>query len=191
MKEDFFTKKARKEGLRSRAYFKLKEIDIQFNFFHFKKNLLVLDLGAVPGGWSKYLSEKNFLITAIDRFILEPIPRVTFHQQDIFSNQIEGIIHQSYDYIVSDLSENITGINEMDFLNSQKIFKRVFFLSEKYLKIGGNLVVKNFLDTSNKKFMTSLIMASKKFQKFSFYRSKISRKKSHEFYIIFLKKLKK
>ena len=114
---DEFVKLANKGNWRSRAVFKLKEIDEKYNLI--TENSNILDLGSAPGGWSQYasLKHKNIKITAIDLINMESIHNVNFVQSDIeqFSeNFLKNNNFDKIDLVMSDIAPNISGIESAD-----------------------------------------------------------------------------
>lgn len=128
-KIDHLTKRAKKEGLRSRAYFKLKEINQKYRFIRPLDR--VLDLGATPGGWSRYLQDFVRATTAVDLLPMEPLPGVEFILQDIASfTTAKTNSEDRYEVILSDMSPNISGIPPVDQLNSLNLVAQAFRAAE-------------------------------------------------------------
>ncbi len=126
---DPFYELAKKRGIRSRAYFKLENIDKKFSIF--KPGDKVIDLGAYPGGWLQYIINRigiDGLLIGVDINPIKPfkeIPNIKLVQGDIFDNETMYLIEEALegakvDVIVSDLSPNITGIWELD---TEKIYE--------------------------------------------------------------------
>ena len=119
-KRDLYVKKSKLEGYRSRAVYKLQEINDKFKII--KNNILVVDLGAAPGSWSQYISRnfKNSKIISIDLKDIEPIKNVT-HIIGDFTDENEKLKIQNYfrkkvDLIISDMAVNTTGNKSVDSL---------------------------------------------------------------------------
>ena len=119
-KRDLYVKKSKLEGYRSRAVYKLQEINDKFKII--KNNILVVDLGAAPGSWSQYISRnfKNSKIISIDLKDIEPIKNVT-HLIGDFTDENEKLKIQNYfgkklDLIISDMAVNTTGNKSVDSL---------------------------------------------------------------------------
>ena len=114
---DEFVKLANKENWRSRAVYKLKEIDEKYSLI--KTNSNILDLGCSPGGWSQYASRKHkkINITAVDLLYMEKLENVNFVQSDIedFGQKYlkKGSFHK-IDLVMSDIAPNISGIESAD-----------------------------------------------------------------------------
>ena len=136
---DFFTVQARKKGYRARSAFKLLEISKQDNLF--RQGMKVLDLGSFPGGWSQVASDlvgNSGLVVAIDRQKMQPIKNTHFIQmnmQDLDLNKVsQSLGNNSFDLVLSDLAPNISGIQEKDDAEMIALIKKVFKISENYLK---------------------------------------------------------
>ncbi len=194
---DPYREKARKIGVRSRAYFKLMDIDRRFNIL--KTGDLVIDLGAYPGGWLQYISSKigyDGHVYGIDiREIAEfpDRPNITTIKGDVFKKEtiekISKMIKENkVDVLVSDLSPNITGIWELD---TEKIYdynKVTMRYIDRFLRKGGTAVIKSFEGRYSDRIIK---MVKRRFKWVAKYKPKASRKRSAEFYIIGLNYLGK
>lgn len=192
-KRDVYTELAKKYGLRSRAYFKIKDMDKRYKIF--KPGDYVVDIGAAPGGWLKYIVSKVGFDGRVIGVDLRPIerfeePNVEVIVKDIFSEDIFRELREKIgernkvDVVVSDASPNITGVYEVD---TEKIFdinKRVLQICDKILKYDGTLVIKTFEGRHEKNLMKLL---KKRFRIIKKYKPKISRKRSSETYYICFK----
>jgi 23S rRNA (uridine2552-2'-O)-methyltransferase len=138
---DHYVKKARKEGYRSRAAYKLIEIDQKHALF--KPGMTVLDLGAAPGGWSQVAAQKvkpGGKVTAIDVLEIAPISGVTILRGDFRQVSIEG----SADLVLSDVAPNLSGIPNVDQARLLELAGAAIQLCRKVLKRDGVLLVKAF-----------------------------------------------
>jgi 23S rRNA (uridine2552-2'-O)-methyltransferase len=138
---DHYVKKARKEGYRSRAAYKLIEIDQKHALF--KPGMTVLDLGAAPGGWSQVAAQKvkpGGKVTAIDVLEIAPISGVTILRGDFRQVSIEG----SVDLVLSDVAPNLSGIPNVDQARLLELAGAAIQLCRKVLKRDGVLLVKAF-----------------------------------------------
>jgi len=189
-KKDAYTELAKRYGLRSRAYFKLKDMDKRYKIF--RPGDYVIDIGAAPGGWIKYILSKIGFDGRVIGVDLRPIeafnePNVEIIVKDIFSEDIFKELkerigeREKVDVIVSDASPNISGIYEIDTENIFDINKRVLQICDKFLKHGGTLVIKTFEGRHEKSLMNLL---KKRFRIIRKYKPKISRKRSSETYYI-------
>jgi 23S rRNA (uridine2552-2'-O)-methyltransferase len=138
---DHYVKKARKDGYRSRAAYKLIEIDQKHALF--KPGMTVLDLGAAPGGWSQVAAQKvkpGGKVTAIDVLEIAPISGVTILRGDFRQVSIEG----SVDLVLSDVAPNLSGIPNVDQARLLELAGAAIQLCRKVLKRDGVLLVKAF-----------------------------------------------
>lgn len=149
-RHDPYVRQARSQGYRSRAAFKLLEIDARDRIL--RPGARVLDLGAAPGGWSQVLSErlgKRGHIIALDVLPMEPIPQVTVIQGDFTEDQqlsqlLEVLAGASVDLVLSDMAPNVSGLRAVDQPRSIYLCELTLDLAVKVLQSGGNLVVKAF-----------------------------------------------
>jgi len=181
-RKDFFYKKAKNEGYRSRAAYKLIEIQNKFKIFNKRSN--VLDLGAAPGGWlqvaNKYVNSGK--IFGIDILEIEPIENITIIKGDITEIDLKKYFGQiKFDVILSDMSPNLSGVKHADYFKSYNLSLTAFDIAKKYLKINGNFVVKIF---KGKEFDDFNKILKKHFQKVKIFKPKSSRDSSAETYIV-------
>jgi 23S rRNA (uridine2552-2'-O)-methyltransferase len=138
---DHYVKKARKEGYRSRAAYKLIEIDQKEKLF--RPGQTVLDLGAAPGGWSQVAAEKvkpGGKVTAIDLLQVAPISGVTILKGDFRAVPIEG----DADVLLSDMAPNLSGIPNVDQARLLELASAAIELCRKVLKRDGVFLLKAF-----------------------------------------------
>ncbi len=188
-KRDAYTEIAKREGLRSRAYFKLKDIDERYGIF--RPGDIVIDIGAAPGGWIKYsLSKIGFdgRVIGIDQREIEPFeePNVVTIKADILGEGIfksieEQLGGEKADVIISDASPNISGVYEVDTEKIYDLNKRVIQIADRFLRPGGTLILKTFQGRHERQLVNAL---KKRFRRISTYKSKVSRKRSSEIYYI-------
>lgn len=186
-KREFYYREAQREGYRSRASYKLVQIEEKFSVF--KQGDLVLDLGAAPGGWSqiatKYIGSRG-RVYAIDLEYIEPLDYVITIQGDITDRKLierlNTIIGEPVDIVISDLSPKVSG-------NWSTDHARQIFLSESALKLsvsgvlkkGGKFVCKLFQGDLFEDFISII---KKLFTVVYLYKPKASRKASAEIYVI-------
>lgn len=146
---DHFLKKSRRENYRSRAVYKLEEIDNKYKLF--KPGMAVLDLGAAPGSWSQYVvnSLKNKgKVIAIDLLPIVPIEGVYIIEGDIRDQANRDEINQKaqgkIDVLLSDMAPDTTGVHHADTENSALLVHLALDMAEKLLKPGGSFVAKVF-----------------------------------------------
>ncbi len=153
---DTWAKKAKSEGYRSRASFKLLEIDKKYDLI--RKSNLILELGSSPGGWSQVISKKknkNCKCMAIDVLNMEKVKGVNFYKLDLYSDEFNKkikIYKNSLDLILSDMSVNLSGIKVVDEEGNKDLNLFCLELSKKMLKPTGGLLIKSF-NNSNLKFL--------------------------------------
>ena len=146
---DQFFKKAKVLGYRSRAAFKLVELNRKFNFI--KKNSNLLDIGSTPGGWSQVASKiiTNGKILAVDITPMEKLNNVIFLNEDFSEKKIQDkilkIFNNNIDVIISDMAENTTGNKTVDSIRTNGLCSDVINFSIKMLTIKGTLVCKLFM----------------------------------------------
>lgn len=146
---DHFLHKARADSFRSRAAYKLEEIDTKYKLI--KPGHKILDLGAAPGSWSQYAMRKvagKAKIIAIDLLEIDPIEGVTILQGDIrdAANQakIVELAAGKLDIILSDMAPDTTGVHYADTENSALLVHLALDIVQKLLKPGGSFVAKVF-----------------------------------------------
>jgi len=182
---DQFFKKAKVLGYKSRAAFKLIELNKKFNFI--KKNSNLLDIGSTPGGWSQVASKiiTNGKILAIDITPMEKIRNVQFLNNNFSDNQIQDKIlnffNDKIDVIVSDMAENTTGNKTVDSIRTNSLCADVINFSFKALTKKGSLICKLFMGED---FLEVKNLAKKNFKNVDFFKPESSRSESKETYII-------
>ena len=181
---DEFVKLANKENWRSRAVFKLKEIDEKYNLI--KTNSKILDLGCSPGGWSQYASRKhkNINITAVDLLCMEKLENVNFVQSDIedFSQKYlkKGSFHK-IDLVMSDIAPNISGIESADAAAGLHLAEIVTEIALDVLNDSGNLLIKLFQGKGTDEFLSEI---RKLFGTVRIIKPKASKTNSREIYML-------
>lgn len=186
-RKDPYYKKAKTEGYKSRAVYKLMDIDKKYSILNNAK--IVLDLGASPGSWSQFLLTKvgpDGLVVAVDRLEIKNIKayNFVFINGNIFDDKIIETIKLSnnfFDLILSDAAPNTTGQKDADHVNSINIVERVFFIAKLLLKENGNFLVKLFEGPNVKDIFNNI---KKHFDLTKIFRPPSTRKGSIETYII-------
>ena len=182
---DQFFKKAKVLGYRSRAAFKLVELNKKFNFI--KKNTTLLDIGSSPGGWSQVASKiiTNGKILAVDITPMEKLNNVIFLNNDFSEEQTQDkilkIFDDKIDVIISDMAENTTGNKTVDSIRTNSLCSDVINFSVKMLSKKGSLVCKLFMGED---FLEVKHLAKNNFKKVDFFKPESSRNESKETYII-------
>jgi len=158
--DDVYVKQAQKEGYRSRAVYKLLEIQQKDRIF--RPGMNVIDLGAAPGGWSQVAVEsvgKKGLVVALDILPMAPIDHVEFiegdfTEQSVFNNLIQ-LLHSKksvteetaaryVDLVMSDMAPNISGVRAVDQPRAMYLAELTLQLAQNVLRDKGNLLVKVF-----------------------------------------------
>lgn len=135
---DPYVRKAKEKGYRSRAAFKLLEIDAKEKLL--RPGMTVIDLGAAPGGWSQVAAQKGCKVFAIDLLDMAPVPGVEFQKADFRELAFEG----RADLVLCDVSPNISGIRDADQARAAELVGDAALLARKKLTPGGAFLVKVF-----------------------------------------------
>jgi 23S rRNA (uridine2552-2'-O)-methyltransferase len=181
---DQFFKKSKTLGYRSRASFKLIELNEKFRFI--KKNSNLLDIGSYPGGWSQVASNTilNGKILAVDIKNMEPIKNVSYIKGDILNDDIKNKVIKYFDskldVIISDMAADTTGNKALDSIRTNQLCADTINFSKKTLKPKGVLVSKLFMGED---FIEVKNLAKSIFKNVNFYKPKSSRRESKETYL--------
>ena len=184
-KRDIYVRRSKIEGYRSRAAYKLIEIDEKFKIF--KNGNLVIDLGAAPGSWSQYLSKniKSGKIVSIDLKKMESIDRVYQIQGDFTDaknqSKIKDLFQSKADVVLSDMAVNTTGIKNIDSIYTSELCMEAMLFAEKILSNDGQFISKIFMGPT---FNEIILKAKSIFKVIKVYKPKSSRKSSKESFII-------
>ena len=182
---DQFFKKAKVLGYKSRAAFKLIELNKKFNFI--KKNSNLLDIGSAPGGWSQVASKiiTNGKLLAVDITPMEKLENVVFLNDDFLEEKTQvkilEIFKMKIDVIISDMAENTTGNKSIDSIRTNNLCSEVINFSLKTLNQKGTLICKLFMGED---FLEVKKLAKNNFKKVDFFKPESSRSESKETYII-------
>ncbi len=147
---DPYVQQARKEGWRSRAVFKLKEIDEKDHLL--KPGMTVVDLGATPGSWSQYAVKRvqpGGRLIALDLLVMDPLAGVDFIQGDFREEAVleqlkSALAGRQVDLVLSDMAPNMTGIAATDGAQVMLLAELTLDFARDHLKPGGALLVKVF-----------------------------------------------
>jgi len=181
---DQFFKKSKTLGYRSRAAFKLIELNKKFKFI--KKNTNLLDLGSFPGGWTQVASQiiKGGKIMSIDIREMEPINNVNFVKGNILESKIKNKINSYFvaklDVIISDMAADTTGSKSLDSIRTNQLCADVISFSKETLKPRGVLISKLFMGDD---FLEVKNLAKSIFKNVNFFKPESSRKESKETYL--------
>ena len=182
---DIYVRKSKLEGYRSRAIYKLKEIDDKFKII--RNGIKVVDLGSAPGSWSQYLSEKskNSKILSIDLKGIEKIYNVTHLIGDFLDEKNQTIISNFFedklDLVLSDMAVNTTGNKNLDAISTGELSINAMEFSFRNLKKDGSFVSKIFMGSTFNEIVEN---CKKNFKEVKVYKPPSSRKDSKESFII-------
>jgi 23S rRNA (uridine2552-2'-O)-methyltransferase len=187
-RKDGYWKQAKREGKRSRAAYKLEEIDQRFRLF--KKGQKILELGAAPGGWMEYIAGRigpggRILGLDLQKISGLPAPPCLTLVADILApetgSRIDELLPPPLDGAVSDLAPNLTGIKATDQANSIAILEQALELVRPRLKNNGFFLCKVFQGGELKSFQQQL---EKDFHRVTRAKPRASRKSSAEIYLV-------
>ena len=184
-KRDIYIRQAKIDGYRSRAAYKLIEIDEKFKIF--RNGISIIDLGAAPGSWSQYASKKikNGKIVSIDLKDMEKIDNIVQIKGDFTEknnqSKIKNLFKHKADVVLSDMAANTTGIKNIDSIYISELCKEAMLFSREMLNNNGKFVSKIFMG-----FTFNEIIAKAKliFKEVKVFKPKSSRKNSKENFII-------
>ena len=184
---DKYVKKSKEAGFRSRASFKLLEIQEKDRFI--QPGMIVVDLGSAPGGWSqaaKILVGDKGSVLATDILPMAPISGVKFIQGDftedaVFEDLIERVGGEYVDLVISDMAPNITGIRAIDQPGSMHLAELALDFARSILREGAYFLVKVFEGEGIGEFKQ--VLASE-FEKVKVRKPKASRSRSREVYLL-------
>lgn len=188
--KDPYVKKSRAEGYRSRAAYKLLEINQKDHIF--KEGMVVIDLGSAPGGWSQVAKElvgDQGKVIALDILEMEPITDVHFLQGDFTSeevyNQLLNLLSANHikkvDIVISDMAPNLTGIPASDQARSIYLIELAYDLAKTVLKDNGVFLAKAF---HGAKFDELVKNVREDFDKLLIRKPSASRSESKEVYLL-------
>ncbi|MES2554003.1 MAG: RlmE family RNA methyltransferase [Pseudomonadota bacterium] len=188
---DEFVKRAQRDGYRARAAYKLTEVDDKDRLI--KPGMTIVDLGSTPGSWSQVAVQRlkgQGRIIGLDLLEMMPIPGVDFIQGDFREasvlEQLENMLGgKQIDLVIADMAPNITGISSVDQANVAYLAELALEFSLKWLKPGGNFLVKVFVGSGFEEIMKSMRDG---FEKVATRKPKASRDRSSEVYLLGLKR---
>ena len=184
-KKDIYVRQSKAEGYRSRAVFKIKEINDKFKII--RDNISVIDLGAAPGSWSQFLTRKikNGKIISIDINEFDKVENVIQIVGDFTNNDLKKEIlekiNEKFDLVLSDMAVNTTGNKNLDAISTGELCLEAINFAEKNLKKNGKFVAKVFMGVSFEEIIKN---AKKIFVDVRIFKPLSSRKNSKENFII-------
>lgn len=185
--DDEYVKLSQKEGYRSRAVYKLKEIQEKDRLIHHGST--VVDLGAAPGGWSQYAVElvgKNGRVIASDILPIDPLHLVEFIQGDfteehILNEILELIGNDKANIVISDMAPNLSGNDAIDQPCSIYLCELALDISKRILADHGTMVVKLFQGAGSDEYIKEV---RQNFRQVKIRKPKASRARSREVYVV-------
>ena len=184
---DPYVQKARAMGYRSRAAFKLSELDDKYKFL--KPKMQILDLGAAPGGWSQVAMErcKGGRVVAIDLLEIDPLAEVEFLQMDFMDDdapeRLRALLPDGADMVVSDMAPNASGTPSLDHLRIMTLVEAALEFAYEVLKPGGGFICKVWQGGTEANLLKDL---QKRFTSVRHAKPASSRKDSAETFLIAL-----
>ena len=184
-RRDKYVRQSKLEGYRSRAVYKLKELDEKFKII--KNNLSILDIGSAPGSWTQYLSEKSkgSKIMSIDLKEVEKIKDVYHVVGDFLDNKNQKMIADYFpkkiDLVVSDMAVNTTGNKNLDSIQTGELSLTAMHFAIGMLRPKGIFLSKIFMGSTFNEIVEN---AKKNFKESKIFKPPSSRKDSKEIFII-------
>jgi 23S rRNA (uridine2552-2'-O)-methyltransferase len=185
--KDPYVQMARRDGWRSRAAYKLKEIVEKEALL--RPGMVCIDLGAAPGGWSQYVAQhlqERVRLIAVDLLPMDALPAVEFIQGDFTEDAVLKALLAKLedtpaDLVISDMAPNITGNKTVDQARSMYLAELALDLARKTLKRRGNFVCKLFQGQGADEFIAD---AKRSFERVKVMKPKASRPGSSEVYLV-------
>lgn len=193
-KRDHYYHKAKEDNFAARSIYKLEEIDQKYKII--KAGMKVLDLGAAPGSWSQYLSQKvgeKGRVLGVDLIrVALTLPNAVFIHADLRDINLDQIFIDNgfdpyFDGVFSDMAPKTTGIRFTDQARSMELCELALNVADRFLKPGGNFVCKFF---HSDEFAELKKMMEARFGRVEVLRPKSTRKESKEIFLIGISKKK-
>jgi 23S rRNA (uridine2552-2'-O)-methyltransferase len=184
---DPYVLQARRDGWRSRAVYKIEQIDQKERIL--RPDMVCVDIGSAPGSWSQYVGKKlkgRARIVAVDILPMDSLPDVNFLQGDfqdeaVFRQMLELIGDQGADLVMSDIAPNITGTRVVDQPRSMYLVELALDMARRVLKPGGSFICKIFQGEGIDEFVAD---ARKSFDRVKVMKPKASRAGNREVYLV-------
>jgi len=175
---------ARQQGWRSRAAFKLIELDDRFKLI--RRGARVLDLGAAPGGWSQVAVRRGAaLVVGVDLLPIDPVPGAQFIQGDFtdpaMPDRLAALLEGKADLVLTDMAPNTTGHNATDHLRIMALAEMALHFALEVLEPGGAFVAKVFQGGSERQMLAAM---KRHFAAVRHAKPPASRKESSELYVV-------
>ena len=184
-KRDIFVRQSKVDGYRSRAVYKLMEINEKFKVL--KNGISLVDLGSAPGSWPQYISKnfKNIKLLSIDLREMKEIDNTYQIIGDFTANELQKKIKDYFkskiDVVLSDMAQNTTGNKNLDVISTTELCKEGMFFAKDILKDNGSFVCKIFMGSTFKEIMTESKLI---FKQIKVFKPSSSKKDSKESFII-------
>lgn len=185
-RRDQYRKLAKENNYRSRAVYKLSQINKSFHLL--KRGMKIVDIGAAPGGWLQFASKiagDTGLVIGIDLKDIEPIPNVITLKNDVDDRETLALILKSLggkaDIVMSDLAPNVSGLWEIDHLRQIDLTRKAVEITKNILRHDGNALYKIFQGESTSEFVAD---TRKIFSEVILTKPDASRKQSSELYLL-------
>ncbi len=183
---DPYVAEAKRQGYRSRAAFKLIQLDEKYHFLG--KGKTIVDLGCAPGGWTQVAALKNKgegQIVGMDLLSTEPIEGAILLQQDFTADEapemIKVLLHGPADVVMSDMAANTTGVQNIDHLRTLGLVEMAYEFAKEILAVGGIFIAKVFQGGTEQNLLNDM---KKHFSKVTHYKPDASRQDSVEIYVV-------
>ena len=184
-KRDIYVRQSKVDGYRSRAVYKLIEINKKFQVL--KNGISLVDLGSAPGSWSQYITRnfKDIKLLSIDLKKMEEINNTHQIIGDFTANEtqkkIKDYFKSKIDVVLSDMAQNTTGNKNLDVISTTEICKEAMFFAKNILKDNGSFVCKIFMGSTFEEIMAESKLIFKQIRVF---KPSSSKKDSKENFII-------
>ncbi len=184
---DPYVQQARRDGWRSRAVYKLEQIERKERLF--KPDMVCLDLGSAPGSWSQYVTKMlkgRARIVAVDLLAMDSLPEVEFIQGDfrdeaVFEQLLHAVGESGADLVMSDMAPNISGLRAVDQPKSMYLAELALDMARHVLKPKGSLICKVF---QGEGFDALLADVRRAFERVRIIKPEASRPGSREVYLV-------
>lgn len=183
---DPYVAEAKRLNYRSRAAFKLIQLDEKFHFLG--KGKTIIDLGCAPGGWTQIAAQKNKgsgQIVGMDLLPTEPIEGAILLQKDFTApdaaDKIKSLLNGPADVVMSDMAANTTGVQNVDHLRTLGLVEMAYEFAKEVLAVGGIFIAKVFQGGTETALLTDM---RQHFNKVSHYKPDASRQDSVEMYVV-------
>jgi 23S rRNA (uridine2552-2'-O)-methyltransferase len=185
--DDEYVRRSQQDGYRSRAIYKLIEIDQKDRLIH--PGMTIVDLGAAPGGWTEYCLKKlagKGRVVALDILPMEPIEGVhiiqgDFREDAVYEELLAALDGAQADLVISDMAPNISGMESVDMPRAYHLSELALELAEQVLAPGGCLLVKLFQGQGFEEYSRAL---KQRFGRVVMRKPKASRPRSREVYAL-------